>query len=574
MKNTSKILALVLVVMTLLMGLSTITAGAEDAANTVTVTKVLEASAIGAQAAGTWADVDGKEVLAGTDDFFTLVLSTKSKVDTSNKEWTEESYPGNAYKSGYRINLGGKSTSTANFIKFTTTSPATLKVWWVSNGDDRNNVILDAEGNTIATIDAVTKNSLAFNEVTLSAAGTYSFTTVGGSNYIFKIEVSWTVAGADSSTCEHEFSEATCLAPKTCSKCFITEGEALGHAPGEAATCTSAQICTRCELELVPALGHTLTFVNTLPTAEAAGKTVADCSVCGAHFDFGEVNVMTPGTYEFDAADLGDIAQYSLFDGEVRIVDGVFACHLSNKYYNQSGRTEQFTLLGWTATYRMNLQGKSEFLNNGEGEEAVRNGGLKNFIQIVTTDETTVTIAWQAGGANREMGIFDMEGNPIAVTEELAEKNGLCVSVLTVPAGSYLIGTYFPEGVAAGGNYIYKIIVDVEAPHTHVWSDATCTEPAKCECGETNGEALGHTWVDATCTAPKTCSVCGETEGEALGHTFVDGVCSCGEKDPNAVEPDPVDPVDPEPEEELNFFQKIIAWFMDLINKFLAIFKK
>ena len=69
-------------------------------------------------------------------------------------------------------------------------------------------------------------------------------------------------------------------------------------------------------------------------------------------------------------------------------------------------------------------------------------------------------------------------------------------------------------------------------------------------------------------------------------HEFVDGECACGEKDPNWEPPveDPVDPqppVDEEPkdevkeeEKELNFFEKILAWFMDLINKFLAIFKK
>ncbi len=63
--------------------------------------------------------------------------------------------------------------------------------------------------------------------------------------------------------------------------------------------------------------------------------------------------------------------------------------------------------------------------------------------------------------------------------------------------------------------------------HQHQWTEATCTEPAKCsECGEIQGEALGHTWVDATCTEPKTCSVCGVTEGEALGHTWVDATCT------------------------------------------------
>lgn len=33
--------------------------------------------------------------------------------------------------------------------------------------------------------------------------------------------------------CKHEWQDATCTEPKTCSKCGETEGEALGHTPGE-----------------------------------------------------------------------------------------------------------------------------------------------------------------------------------------------------------------------------------------------------------------------------------------------------------------------------------------------------
>lgn len=33
--------------------------------------------------------------------------------------------------------------------------------------------------------------------------------------------------------CEHEWEDATCTAPKTCKLCEETEGEALGHTPGE-----------------------------------------------------------------------------------------------------------------------------------------------------------------------------------------------------------------------------------------------------------------------------------------------------------------------------------------------------
>jgi hypothetical protein len=46
-----------------------------------------------------------------------------------------------------------------------------------------------------------------------------------------------------------------------------------------------------------------------------------------------------------------------------------------------------------------------------------------------------------------------------------------------------------------------------------------------------------HAFSDATCTTPKTCE-CGETEGEALGHSFTDGKCTaCGVDDPNYVPP-------------------------------------
>ena len=81
----------------------------------------------------------------------------------------------------------------------------------------------------------------------------------------------------------------------------------------------------------------------------------------------------------------------------------------------------------------------------------------------------------------------------------------------------------------------------------HIWSTASCTEPAVCmlcgkersaasghdwmaadcrnpetcrRCGEIRGAALGHDWIPATCTAPQTCVACGETMGEAIDHQW------------------------------------------------------
>lgn len=46
-----------------------------------------------------------------------------------------------------------------------------------------------------------------------------------------------------------------------------------------------------------------------------------------------------------------------------------------------------------------------------------------------------------------------------------------------------------------------------------------------------------HNFADATCTQPKTCD-CGATEGAALGHNYENGVCTrCSEKDPAHVTP-------------------------------------
>ena len=36
--------------------------------------------------------------------------------------------------------------------------------------------------------------------------------------------------------------------------------------------------------------------------------------------------------------------------------------------------------------------------------------------------------------------------------------------------------------------------------HTHSYSNATCTAPAKCSCGATEGEALGHSFNNGSCT--------------------------------------------------------------------------
>ena len=46
-------------------------------------------------------------------------------------------------------------------------------------------------------------------------------------------------------TCEHQWQEASCSAPKTCSLCGETQGEALPHT-WQDATCTEPKTCRVC----------------------------------------------------------------------------------------------------------------------------------------------------------------------------------------------------------------------------------------------------------------------------------------------------------------------------------------
>lgn len=70
----------------------------------------------------------------------------------------------------------------------------------------------------------------------------------------------------------HEWQEATCTSPKTCTTCNETEGEAQGHTWTEA-TCSAPKTCSVCgETEGDP-LEHTLT--------EANYQQAATCEICG-----------------------------------------------------------------------------------------------------------------------------------------------------------------------------------------------------------------------------------------------------------------------------------------------------
>lgn len=97
-----------------------------------------------------------------------------------------------------------------------------------------------------------------------------------------------------SSCClQHEWEDADCITPKTCSKCGKTEGKPLGH-DWEDATCTEAKKCKRCGAEEGEPLGHTPGDweVTEEPTPGLEGERTQYCAVCGEELATEEIEAL------------------------------------------------------------------------------------------------------------------------------------------------------------------------------------------------------------------------------------------------------------------------------------------
>nr|WP_297707972.1 pectinesterase family protein [uncultured Butyrivibrio sp.] len=129
---------------------------------------------------------DGDSETAGTENYFTIIYSANSKVETCGaKSWEDD------YSSTQRLSLGGKVSTAKNAVKFTTSAKATVKIWWVEgNTDNRQMTILDTTGKAVATAEGTfEKDKPYINTLTLEDAGTYYLGGDINNNYIFKIVV-------------------------------------------------------------------------------------------------------------------------------------------------------------------------------------------------------------------------------------------------------------------------------------------------------------------------------------------------------------------------------------------------
>ncbi len=230
----------------------------------VEITSVLDTTAdLTAFAVGV--KVDGDTQQAGTEDYFTLIYSAKTKVDASNKSFDD------GYTGSQRVNFGGVVSPSKNAIKFTTSGPATVKVWWAQGGDDNRQIaILNAAGTQVtATAETLAKNAACISTLELSEAGTYYLGSIINNNYIFKVQVTETSGGsvkpprAEWSTVPVPVINTVALNPDSTGKVDVTVSALVGYDGADKVTVTMLDAQGNV-VETRPssreASSHTLTF--------------------------------------------------------------------------------------------------------------------------------------------------------------------------------------------------------------------------------------------------------------------------------------------------------------------------
>jgi len=127
--------------------------------------------------------------------------------------------------------------------------------------------------------------------------------------------------------CKHEWTEATCTTPKTCSLCDATEGEAPGHKWLDA-TCTAPKTCKNCDATDGEALGH--------DWAEATTEAPTTCTRCKVT-EGTKINTDPRFTTESTKEFYGKWTCDTVFTGEMLGMDGYIdelPCTLSYEFKN------------------------------------------------------------------------------------------------------------------------------------------------------------------------------------------------------------------------------------------------
>ena len=308
---------------------------------------------------------------------------------------------------------------------------------------------------------------------------------------------------------DHSWNDATCTAPKTCSVCGTTEGEALGHKDENA-----DYKCDACSTVLVPAANSILTIEQAL----ALGN-------CFEHNTYTEnkyyITGVVTNVYNITYGNMylkdekgNQICIYGLYSSDGKIAYDALT--------TKPIEGDTLTIYGSIGKYNSNIQSKNAWINELIQHE---HNYVEGKCSICGAQEIVIT----------------------NIAEALAAGEGDAVELTGTVSGIYQaynsqfdnISVYITDGIDQ--ILAFRLVGEVKV------GDKITVTGVITMYNEKPQIAQGCTFVmieehvcafdPATCTVPATCPVCKATQGDVVEHTYVNGICSvCGAEQPAAGE--------------------------------------
>ena len=416
---------------------------------------------------------------------------------------------------------------------------------------------------------------------------TASYMTIGTGGLAPKLHIPITFKLA---CAEHSFADATCNAPKTCTVCGMTEGEADSSAhQWNNATCTTAKTCSVCGATDGEADPDAHNYVDGVceHCGEAEAAATYEVKIYGYPND---VYYVVTGKDENGSDILGDkLARTENEDGSITLTvpaDVTRIAIYEEPYiygFGVSPENNEVTIDyveisiktpdgGACTTADMTVT-DSEGYNQPPFD--YESDGMWSISAVIGREYTftvtapgykTAVVKKTFDASEHNYQSFDITLE--AEAQEPEEPEGYAIPITGGHLKNYIANIYV-SGAEVVGTPTYALgYMHLSETITVQVSAATKDNTATIAYDVVNSEGLTgsveaftvalnngvgsaektftladgkqitltinfeiapcteHSWNDATCTTAKTCSVCGATEGSALGHNYVDGVCS------------------------------------------------
>ena len=432
------------------------------------------------------------------------------------------------------------------------------------NKIDTLNVHGSTDGESWTLIEGVSITSTSYKDYSITITGSYTYLKldVKGEQQVRLTSITLTTAtfGHDDAEPTETRNEATCTEAGsivvTCNKCGETisseEIPATGH-DWEDATCEEPKTCSVCDATEGEALGHDWIWViDKEATFEEEGKKHEKCQICNATQN--ENTTIDKLTCNHTMAHTPAAEANCTEDGN----NEYWYCAACDKYFSDANGATEIAENSWViSALGHNMTATEE--NTATCEEAGNSaywtcGNCDKYFSDANGEKEIAKDSWiiDALGHADENGdyVCDRCEETVAPEADTTLTIAQAIALGQVHAhNTYTNGKYYVTGTIKevyntqyGNMRIYVDDIDTTFTIYGTYSadgetryDALSDKPVAGEqitlygvIGQYNDTPqmknawiAEHAWKEATCEDPKTCSICGATEGEALGHTEV-----------------------------------------------------